>query len=49
MNDHPGYLCLAITLMLVVYFVYLFVLDGRIRNLKQRLEARESAAQSERH
>ena len=39
------YLCLGITIAWLTYFIYLFVLDRQLRDLKRRLDARgESSA-----
>lgn len=35
------YLCLAFVLSWLIYFVYLFYLDGQLRSIKKRLAARE--------
>ncbi|MHC4160277.1 MAG: CcmD family protein [Planctomycetota bacterium] len=34
------YLCLATTVAWLVYFVYLFILDRQVRDLRKRLDAR---------
>ena len=34
------YLCLAVSVAWLVYFVYLFVLDRQVRDLRKRLDAR---------
>jgi len=41
MGNPMFYLCLAISLLFVTYFVYLFLLDHGQRQLKRRLHARE--------
>lgn len=34
------YLCLAVSVAWLVYFVYLFILDRQVRDLRKRLDAR---------
>ena len=34
------YLCLGISIAWLAYFIYLFVLDRQLRDLKRRLDAR---------
>jgi CcmD family protein len=34
------YLCLAVSVAWLVYFVYLFILDRQLRDLGRRLDAR---------
>jgi CcmD family protein len=34
------YLCLAVSVAWLVYFGYLLLLDGQIKNIKKRLDAR---------
>jgi CcmD family protein len=34
------YLCLAVSVAWLVYFVYLFILDCQVRDLRKRLDAR---------
>ncbi|MHC4537763.1 MAG: CcmD family protein [Planctomycetota bacterium] len=36
------YLCLAVSVAWLVYFVYLFILDRQVRDLRKRLDARTS-------
>ena len=38
------YLCLAFTAVWVSFFVYLFYLDAKLRNLRRRLDARSGSA-----
>ena len=40
MDKSLYYLCLAVSLMFLVYFIYLFMLDSRLRDLRRRLDAR---------
>ena len=35
-----NHLCLGISIAWLVYFVYLFALDNKLRQLKRRLDAR---------
>jgi CcmD family protein len=35
-----GYLCMALTVMWVIYFAYLFYLDRQLRSIRRRLDAR---------
>ena len=41
MDNQLYYLCLAVSLGFLVYFIYLFTLDRQLRELKRRLDARE--------
>jgi len=34
------YLCLAVSVAWLVYFVYLFILDRQLKDLSRRLDAR---------
>ena len=34
------YLCLAVSVAWLVYFIYLFVLDMQLKDLRRRLDAR---------
>ncbi|MHC4397472.1 MAG: CcmD family protein [Planctomycetota bacterium] len=38
------YLCLAVSVAWLVYFVYLFILDRQVRDLRKRLDARTSGS-----
>ena len=38
------YLCLGISVAWLVYFAYLFALDRQLRQLKRRLDARQTTA-----
>ena len=35
------YLCLAFTIVWLIYFIYLFCLDRQLRSIRKRLDARE--------
>jgi CcmD family protein len=35
------YLCLAFAVTWLIYFAYLFYLDGQLRGIRRRLDARE--------
>ena len=41
------YFCLAFTVAWLIYFIYLFYLDRRLRNIRRRLEARENKITSQ--
>ncbi len=45
MDKNLMYLCMAVTLAWLSYFLYLAIMDGKIRNLKRRLDAREDQDQ----
>ena len=35
------YLCLAVSVAWLTYFVYLLALDGQVRDIRRRLDARQ--------
>lgn len=39
------YLCLAVSVAWLVYFVYLFTLDRQLKDLRRRLDARITDSQ----
>ena len=45
MEQSLFYLCLAVTLTWLCYFVYLFLLNRQINDLKRRLRARDNVKQ----
>ncbi|MBN1766320.1 MAG: hypothetical protein JW860_13755 [Sedimentisphaerales bacterium] len=36
------YLCVALSLSWIIYFLYLFTIDRQLHNIKRRLHARET-------
>ncbi|MHC4645989.1 MAG: CcmD family protein [Planctomycetota bacterium] len=38
------YLCLAVSVAWVTYFLYLFVLDRQIKDIRRRLDARSKTS-----
>ena len=34
------YLCLAVSVAWLIYFIYLFILDRQLKDLRRRLDAR---------
>lgn len=46
MDKQLLYLCMVISVGWLCYFVYLFILDTKLRDLKRRLDAREKDASS---
>jgi hypothetical protein len=44
MDKQLLYLCMVISVGWLCYFVYLFVLDAKLRDLQRRLGAREKDA-----